>query len=232
MSVIVLCPTRGRPDNAWEVQRSLDLTAGDPDTQVHFIVDDDDARIEEYRAPRMDETVSIIEVPHGVPGMAAALDRGLASLMSMVDIGSHIVGFVGDDHRFRTKGWDLRFIEWAQGHPVSMMYANDGARMDIPTQCFMTGRMVLALGAMVPPPLRHLYIDDYWAQLGAATGVIHPFPDLLIEHMHPFFGKAEMDEGYIRVNQQKVYDEDQRTLRGWHDDGYFARDVERVRAAL
>jgi hypothetical protein len=33
-------------------------------------------------------------------------------------------------------------------------------------------------------------------------------PNVIIEHLHPIAGKAEMDEGYARVNQPKWYEED------------------------
>jgi hypothetical protein len=36
---------------------------------------------------------------------------------------------------------------------------------------------------------------------------------VIIEHLHPAAGKAEMDEGYERVNQVKWYEEDLLTLQ-------------------
>jgi hypothetical protein len=51
--------------------------------------------------------------------------------------------------------------------------------------------------------------------------------DVIIEHMHPFAGKAEFDEGYTRVNAREMYAHDKRVF-----DNYmrfdFRADLERA----
>jgi hypothetical protein len=48
-------------------------------------------------------------------------------------------------------------------------------------------------------------------------------PEVIIEHLHPFAGKAQLDAGYIEVNDKQVYIYDQmmyqeyQILR-WQDD--------------
>lgn len=234
MNVVVLCPTRGRPDNAWEVAYSIERTRMLPSTNVLFILDEDDPKLDEYLTPRADETLPVLVAPPGLEkGMVAALNWGADRLLR--DLPETIlVGFVGDDHRFRTKGWDAQFVSWVKDHPVSIVYANDGARIDIPTQVFMTSNIISALGWMAPPVLRHLYVDNAWRDLGVATSprTIHCFQDLLIEHMHPAFQKAKMDEGYARVNSGEMYGHDGAAYGAWVQGEGFKDAVAAIQALL
>jgi hypothetical protein len=64
----------------------------------------------------------------------------------------------------------------------------------------MQSRMIKALGFMAPPAMRHLYLDNFWKELGEAVGGLVYLPDVIIEHLHPVNGKAEWDERYRAVN--------------------------------
>lgn len=226
-SILVLCPTRNRVRNAWDTMYSLDQTRSLDSTRVLFIVDDDDENLEEYQAEQDGKALPLRVVPAGL-GMNGALNRVAVEMTEEASV----IGFIGDDHRFRTKGWDHQFLGHAASHKASMMYGFDGARNDIPTQVFLSSNIVRILGFMAPPPLHHLYMDDYWAQLGAATGVLRFFPEVLIEHMHAFYGKAEWDEGYKRVNDQSVYNHDREALARWRHEGRFDEDVTKVLSLL
>jgi hypothetical protein len=61
---------------------------------------------------------------------------------------------------------------------------------------------------MVPPNMKHLYLDNFWKKLGEDLGSLHYLEDVIVEHMHPVAGKAEWDEGYVAVNAQEVYSAD------------------------
>jgi hypothetical protein len=69
----------------------------------------------------------------------------------------------------------------------------------------MTSDIVKALGGMVPPRMKHLYLDNFWKKLGEDLKIITYLDGVIIEHMHPIAGKAEWDEGYKEVNAQEVY---------------------------
>jgi hypothetical protein len=69
----------------------------------------------------------------------------------------------------------------------------------------MSNAIVSALGGMVPPKLRHLYLDNFWKKLGEDLGNLVYLDQIIIEHCHPLAGKAEWDEGYRSVNAREVY---------------------------
>ena len=87
-----------------------------------------------------------------------------------------------------------------------MAYGNDllqGQRL--PTMIAMTSDIVKALGGMVPPKMKHLYLDNFWKKLGEDLEALTYIDAVVVEHMHPVAGKAEWDEGYKEVNAQEIY---------------------------
>jgi len=219
MTMLVLCPSRGRPEKAHELLATFQVTKALPNTLLAFIVDDDDPTAEAYPA-------GSYVVPRGRPGMADALNR-----IATLECGKHdIIGFVGDDHRFRSQGWDRR-IEQALDIG-GFAYGNDLFQgPNLPTAVFISGRIVEKLGWFCPPAQKHLYLDNAWKLLGERSGSLHYLPDVIIEHMHPAAGKAEWDEGYVRVNSVAMYDEDRIAYESWVLHSSEA-DISKVRAAL
>lgn len=144
-----------------------------------------------------------------------------------------VLGFVGDDHRFRTAGWDVTFLEALADRP-GFVYGNDlfWPKGEIPTQIFISAGIVAELGWMALPTCNHLYVDNAWMELGQATGSIRYYQDIVIEHMHPAANKAPRDEGYDRVNSAEMYNHDGAAFATWRDSQRFEDDVRRVTAAL
>jgi len=140
------------------------------------------------------------------------------------------VGFMGDDHRVRTPGWD-RILTDAAGW-TGIAYGDDLLRgEELPTSVVMAADIVRTLGWMAPPVLGHMYIDDYWRDLGQRVDDLHYCPDVVIEHMHPSAGKAEVDESYERTNHPDQYARDSAAYAEFRDHGGLGRDAFWVKAA-
>lgn len=123
-----------------------------------------------------------------------------------------IYGHINDDHHLKTKGWEDRVIQVLSGGGYT--YGNDllqGERLA--TQVFISGDIVRKLGYMGLPALDHLYIDDYWMVMGRAINKLYYMDDVIIEHIHPGAGKAQMDAQYERVNSK--YSESHRIFADW-----------------
>jgi hypothetical protein len=223
VSILVLCPTRGRPGKVTEAYQSFLETVRDEHSRFLAVVDDNDPELAAYR-----ELVPLCIVPPGRPGMTDALNAAAALHWDEYDV----LGFVGDDHRFRTHGWDVAF-GMALAEAPGLAYGNDLLRHngDIATQWFVNSSIVRAIGYFALPACKHLYLDNAWRVMGDALGSRHYFADIVIEHMHPMAGKAEWDEGYARVNAQSLYDEDRVAFEAWIRDG-LEDDVAKVRAAI
>jgi hypothetical protein len=212
MSLLVLCPSKGRPAAAFETWQSFVATRRLIDTQLVFILNDDED-VREYQVPYV--TVPRREWMNEV--LQSAVDRLLE------EEAPSILGFIGDDNRFRTDGWDQRVTEVLAG--------GDLARSDIPTHVFVTTPIVRALGYFGLKTARHLYIDNAWKVLGEGAGCLHYMPDVVIEHLHPFFGKGTMDESYRASNSDEMYIHDRTVFATWLEF-YAEGDIAKVRSAL
>jgi hypothetical protein len=144
--------------------------------------------------------------------------------------GHEIVGFMGDDHRPRTAGWDEMLAQPILKDGMLFTYGNDLLQgPNLPTQVVMDSRVIQRLGHMSPPELMHLYLDNYWLTLGRQTGRIRYVSEAIVEHMHPVAGKAEWDANYVRVNDGSIYEHDGRVFHKYVEDGHMAADVAKVR---
>jgi hypothetical protein len=144
--------------------------------------------------------------------------------------GHSILGFLGDDHRPRTPGWDTRIIEAMAALGDGLVYADDGLQGErLPTAPFWSAKVIRALGFYYPPVLDHLFADDYWLRLAHDLGRCTYLPDVSIEHQHPAAGKAEMDRSY--EESAACWDHDERALRAFLRDEHPAA-LARVLEAL
>jgi hypothetical protein len=214
-----------------EVASTVVKTRSLGDTQILAVLDSDDPEADDYvnhAAPLYDTYFPIHE-----GGMVNALNAAASYVINeRPDV--TILGFVGDDHRFRTLHWDGK-IQQALKRP-GYAYGYDGfwQKGEIPTQIFISREIVEALGYFALPDCRHLYVDNAWRSVAEGAGVLHYLSDLYIEHMHPAHPdkKAEWDEGYKRVNSEEMYSHDRAAFESWRASGRFASDVRKVRRVV
>jgi hypothetical protein len=208
----VVVPSRGRPDAVAELAVAFDDTCT-ADTNIILALDKDDpARAGYYRSMTDGGRVAaIIEQDSGT--MVTALNLAAAYV---VEQGTFAIGFMGDDHRPRTGGWDEIYLDELRELGVGIVYGDDGFQhQKLPTQVAMTTSIVRVLGYMSPPRLTHMYVDNFWHDLGDHAGCLSYLPDVVVEHMHPIAGKADWDDGHRRVNAPEMYDRDSRAYQSY-----------------
>lgn len=136
------------------------------------------------------------------------------------------IGFMGDDHRTRTFGWDQKVIAALESHNV--VYGNDLIWGEgLPTAVFLRSEIVRKLGYMAPPELIHLYLDNFWLELGRATSIKY-LDDVIIEHLHPSAGKAEWTPEYQEVNDSALYQHDEQAFKTYMETR-FQSDLDKLR---
>ena len=176
--LVVLIPTRGRPDNAVALEQAF----VDTNTKAvrFYIVDFNDETRSQYSWKLPVESVIMIHNETG--GMAYPLNYIARQFIGEFDN----FAFMGDDHRPRTANWDEKFVEELYTGS-DIVYGNDLFQGSaLPTAVAMSSQIVKELRGMV----------------------IKYLPDVIIEHCHAFNGKAPMDENYARVNAPEVYSAD------------------------
>lgn len=231
--LILIVPTRGRPHAVAELAESFSETCT-ADTFLVLAVDDDDPELEAYQeavdCAKRDVFGRTHLLVQEAPGnMANALNFALKHVLD--DSGHRAVGFMGDDHRPRTRGWDASYVGTLLRQP-GIVYGNDLIHgQNLPTQFAVSESVARAVGFLSPPGLRHMYIDNYWRDIGKAAGVLTYLDGVVVEHMHPVAAKSEYDEGYARVNAPEVFDHDRAVY-----EAYMAaskeRDVALIREAV
>jgi hypothetical protein len=222
--LVVIVPSRGRPAAVEELIQQFRETCT-ADTEMFVAVDMDDPGLERYAELVLPaERTFLVQQLSGT--MVTALNVGACAATRA----AAAIGFMGDDHRPQTVGWDRAYVDALRDLGTGIVYGDDlFQRHRLPTQCAMTADIVQALGYMAPPALTHLYVDNFWLSIGEQAQCIRYLPDVVIEHRHPVAGKAAWDEGYRRVNDGVMYAKDSSAFAEYCHEG-LAVDVAKVRA--
>ncbi len=197
MNILTIVPSRGRPDAVAELIEDFNATTAI--SNLVIAVDDDDTS--EYVVP---EKV-ILEVN---PRMR--MNGTLNFIADKYCYDYDYLVFMGDDHRPRTQDWDLKLAEAIKDIKHGIAYGNDLLQGEnLPTAVMQDSSITRTLGYFSPPKQRHLFLDNFWKDLGTELGTLRYVPEVILEHLHPFAGKAEWDERYVEVNDRQMYIYDQ-----------------------
>ena len=222
--LLTLVPTRNRVENALELLNVFYETSTDDLSGLLFVVGTEDPRLGEYR--------NSIPEPH----LFVFPDRGLVKALNYVAplyVDEYeAIGFMGDDHRPRTTGWDSAYLDALRGLGPGYVYGNDLLMgREIPTQVAISSSIIRALGFFGPREFIHLCVDLTWKDMGEALGRLFYLENVVVEHMHPSAGKAEEDSGYKHVNSKMMVKLDTQAYHRWKARR-FRSDVEHVASEL
>ena len=223
--LLVIVPSRGRPQNIaalWEAWEATFTDAAD----LLIAADDDDPTLPGYRQVCDDRGVELVVGPR--LRMCPTLNK------IAVERAPHhfALGFMGDDHRPKSHGFDQRYVETLRELGTGFVYGNDllaGERL--PTQFALTSDIVQTLGAMIAAPVRHMFADNTIWDLGHEINRIRYLPDVIVEHLHPLAQKADMDAGYEEVNHPDAFEADRLVYAHWYEHQMPA-DVEKLQALI
>lgn len=207
--IAVIVPTRNRPHNIWPLVQAMHDTMA-LDTKLILAVDLDDETLPDYQKLDLPEWVSL-EINERM-----LIGPSLNFHANRIKDDFDIIGFLGDDNRPRTIGWDWRIAESMP--PLGVVYGNDLIqRWKLPTWVFQDSLIVKTIGYFAAPGVMHLYSDDAWKLLGERLGTLTYLGDVLIEHCHPLVGTAVDDEGYRAVNSDERWSTDGPAFDKWRD---------------
>lgn len=217
--LLIIVPTRSRPQNVAKVVKAWEDTGAFEDGAVlSFAIDHDDPKYLEYLAAYDQHEQIHVSIHYTWKPMVHKLDTA-ARWAALAAKPAFAIGFAGDDHLPRTKGWAQRYLAELTEMGTGIVSCPDGYRRDdLPTQWAMTSDIVRALGRMVPAPVEHLYCDDAIRDLAKAAGCWRYLDDVLIEHVHPAARKAEWDDQYLSVNRREQFRKDRVAYGEWRLD--------------
>lgn len=225
VDLLFIVPSRGRPHNIADLHEAWSATT----TGVSGLLvaaDDDDPELSGYEQ---------VCAERGIELTVGSRIRMCPTLNKVaVERAPHhfALGFLGDDHRPRTLGWDTHYLAELKTLGTGFVYGNDLLAKDrLPTQVAVTSNIVQTLGWMALPGLLHLWCDNVWWDLGHAIGRIRYLPDVIVEHLHPLANKAQEDAGYLEVNHPDTAEADRLVYANWYANRMPA-DVEKLRALI
>lgn len=230
-TLTILTPTRGRPENAHRLIRAF-ASSRLGDTRLVFGIDEDDDCYDNYMDVFNDAT-SYLDFVSWITGprlrMAGTLNAMAIAVVASPSVDA--IGFMGDDHLPITRGWDIQYMSTLKKMSTPGIVWGDDLIQGaiIPTQVAMHAGIVRALGRMVPTGMVHLYLDNYWLELGRRLSHIY-LPDVVVKHVHPIAGAAQWDQTYVEANDGARAEQDRLFLERFIQDGRLDDDVRRVLA--
>jgi len=228
--LLVIIPTRGRPGTIPEIMQTWDDTGATAD--VLFAVDTDDPELAAYKKHAAELK------PDSRVRFTFGKRRRLVGTLNQQAVKAaktyRFLAFLGDDHRPRaaTIPWDERIRICLSGGP-GIVYGNDllqGEKMA--TAVAMTSDIVQTLGYMAPPAMVHLCVDLVWVDWGKGMQRITYLDDMVIEHLHPAAGKADIDAGYEEANSSERASEDAAAYYDYRDNGGLDADLAKLRKLI
>ena len=200
----VLCPSRGRPQAAYELLASFRQTKTG-DSRLVFCLDHDDPTLRDYPEPQ------VIGAPTGDP-------TGPLNAAALADT-SQIIAFTGDDSRFATKGWDRAITQTLSGRG-GLAWGDDSHDIPWPSTVFVSRLVIQTLGWFALPTLKRGYFDVVWRDLAYGTQSAYELPHLKIPH--------DNSKGVV---SPEVIESDRLAYEAWKS-GQAVQDIRRLGIAL
>jgi hypothetical protein len=215
--ISLLHATRGRPHQAAACRRVWFERAKNPDSIEHiFGLDADDETAMSLSCHRA------VWVNEPMGGSVAAWNK-----CAEASIGQVLVQLSDDWNpplHWDEKIWD-EFFRNIPGHEDEICYAipgkisavlavNDGFRKDdLLCMAILTRKRYQDQGYMFHPDFFSVYSDDWFSHCAFRDGVVIDARErITFEHMHPAFGKGEMDATYSRGNCKAAYERGKEVL--------------------
>lgn len=219
--ITVLVATRERPRQALLTLKSFEETKVLPQSRIIFGIDWNEPYKNAYEKMLPQENLYVATIEGS--GSLTKVTNELARVYP-----DYILASVGDDHRFRTTGWDAS-IALALREQPGVAYGNDlYMREALPTAAFVSGIIAEALGWLCLPLCDHMFVDNVWRDLGYELGNLNYLGNVVIEHLHYSNNKSIMDASYRRTNASSQMDKDRAAYELWRRD-FMAQDIERIK---
>jgi hypothetical protein len=193
--ISLLHATRGRAGKAWRCKNDWLRMADTPDAIEHiFGLDADDP-----------EAMPLMVTRHClVRGNGGPVDAW--NECAKHSRGEVLLQLSDDWEPFQ--GWDTAILQaLGDTSKPAVLAISDGHRTDdLLCMAILTRARYEDQGYLFHPEFTSMFSDNHFTDRAYADGVVIEAKDIVIEHMHPAFGKGEMDETYARSNAPANYE--------------------------
>ena len=199
--ISLLHATRGRPAMAYKARATWLDRAHNPDAIEHiFALDEDDETIGPFVTCR--HAMNYLRGPVAAWNEAAWFSKG------------EILIQLSDDWE-PPMHWDKLIIDAiGDASKPAVLAVSDGHRTDnLLCMAILTRARYKQQGYLFHPEFFSVFSDNHFTDRAYTDGVVIDAKHIVIEHLHPAFGKAEMDETYARSNSALSYEYGSKTFR-------------------
>jgi len=217
LSISILLPTRGRPEQAERLLQSIVEMSADPSRiEIVLYVDEDDPTSHAIQCDTISVT-RIIGPRRPMGGLnTACLERSTGDIIVPLN----------DDMVIRTFGWDRKIVEIHERFPdrVYLAYPNDLHAGEMLCSTPILSRTTFeVLSHPFPETYQGGFIDYHIMdifkrlQVSGEDRIVY-LGDVVIEHLHYQYGKSESDATYEQRGPLNVGDEAFISLRRYRRD--------------
>jgi len=217
--ISLLCPTRGRPENAKTLLESFRKTVKRDNNELWFYIQDDD--------PKKDEYVKLFtEMNHKEYIVDYFTFTGHMWNRLADESKGDIIMLMGDDCVIETEHWDEKITKAVNPYPDCIYIVGVVDGRSKPGNPYgscpfpaMHRRMKEILGYFYPLHFLHRYGDTYLIKLGEKLGRLIRMENVLFKHLKSEYSK---DETGKKSRQWTPYDKNSYEKGG----RYFQQDFE------
>lgn len=186
MSIAILVPTKGRPQQFERMVESANSTSS--------------------TRPTIYEAKSGKDVPEWLPTVHK---WNLLAEKAFKD-GHKLFMLGADDMIFKTNGWDTALLDHynALENKIHVYHLQDSRDKDGTPHVIVTREWIEAMGYFLPPIFLHWYIDSWTVEIAKCNGVFTYMRDYLLEHDKPS-DKGEADATHTGIRAQGWHERDQ-----------------------
>ena len=190
--LLVICPSRSRPDRISEMIRSFEETRS-PGTELVIYLAEDDPRLDDYKVT-------------GDHKILVGRRRTLVEVFNYcsVELFPDVPYYadINDDHIYQTPNWDsslISEIELMGGYGLACPddKLTDWEKFKHPSAAVVDGNVVRILGRYFHEDLGHLGADTYLGLLFHGLGRLKRCEDVVVEHRHHLTNPELIDETYL-----------------------------------
>jgi len=204
--LILLIPTKGRPNNYQRLKESFELNTHSDDNM---------------RGPKMSSIMPVMdrfearEYP-GTGYLASKPDMNLVEKLNYagawaVKAQFKYIGFVGDDVVIQTPSFDKIICEEFEADPtLKIIHCADKMHNgQIANHWVIRADVIAAVGFFALPVCKHMFIDNFWTTVGTDTESIKYLDSVMWEHLHYMNKKSAMDATYEATNNSETFKHDE-----------------------
>ena len=203
--IALLVPSRERFENKKRLVESIKKTVYDIDNiTLYFGIDSDDSTVESvYALQKENPFLKILIIPSSGKFQNLGILWNKCAEVATEDIFS----MIGDDMVFKTKNWDLHILkefDCTEPDGFKFVYCNDGNVGHKPVNSFINRGYYDILGYYCREEFPVDGIDTWLYDVYRRLGRTVYLSEVVIEHLHWHFNKAEKDSVVDRMNHTEA----------------------------